>query len=85
MLAACIVLWLGLLITLPPRPSAWIVVASGLPLLVLASWRQARSQARPWREWIRETADVHVLGFVLLYAAGELMAASHGITTDGVT
>ena len=85
MLAACIVLWLGLLITLPPRPSAWVVVASGLPLLLFASWRQARRQARPWRDWMRETADVHVLGLVLLYAVGVLIADTHGITTDGVT
>ena len=85
MLAACIVLWLGLLITLPPRPSAWIVVASGLPLLLVASWRHARRSALPWRDAVRATADRHVLGLVLLYGVSQLVAASHGITTDGVT
>ena len=85
MLAACIVLWLGLLITLPPRPSAWIVVAAGLPVVLAASWRYARRSAGPWRDAIRATADLHVLGLVLLYAVGVLVADTHGITTDGVT
>jgi len=84
-LAACIVLWLGLLITLPPRPSAWIVVAAGLPVVLAASWRYARRSAGPWRDAIRATADLHVLGLVLLYAVGVLVADTHGITTDGVT
>ena len=60
-------------------------MASGLPLLLFASWRQARRRARPWRDWIQETADLHVLGLVLLYAVGVLVADTHGITTDGVT
>lgn len=85
MLAACIVLWLGLLITLPPRPSAWIVVAAGLPVVLAASRRYARRFAGPWRDAIRATADLHVLGLVLLYAVGVLVADTHGITTDGVT
>ncbi len=85
MLAACIVLWLGLLITLPPRPSAWIVVASGLPVVLAASWRYARRSAGSWHGAIRATADLHVLGLVLLYAVGVLVADTHGITTDGVT
>jgi hypothetical protein len=84
-LAACIVLWLGLLITLPPRPSAWIVVASALPLLLVASWRHARRCALPWRDAVRATADFHALGLVLLYGVSQLVSASHGITTDGVT
>ncbi len=85
MLAACIVLWLGLLITLPPRPSAWMVVAAGLPVVLAASWRYARRFVGPWRDAIRATADLHVLGLVLLYAVGVLVADTHGITTDGVT
>ena len=85
MLAACIVLWLGLLITLPPRPSAWLVAAAGLPIVLVASWRQARRQGRPWHECAGATADLHALGLVLLYAAGVLVADTHGITTDGVT
>lgn len=85
MLAACIVLWLGLLITLPPRPSAWIVVAAGLPVVLAASWRDARRSAGSWRDAVCATADLHVLGLVLLYAVGVLVADTHGITTDGVT
>ncbi|MEP7116679.1 MAG: hypothetical protein ABI880_03815, partial [Acidobacteriota bacterium] len=85
MLAACIILWLGLLITLPPRPSAWIVMATGLPILLLASWQQARRQPLPWRQWLRGTADLHLLALVLLYGVATLVADAHGITTDGVT
>ncbi len=85
MLAACIALWLGLLITLPPRPSPWLVVASGLPVLALASWQAARRRERPWRAFVDDTADLHALGLVLLYAVGVLLKDTHGITTDGVT
>lgn len=85
MLAACIVLWLGLLITLPPRPSVWLVAASGLPLLLLASWQRSRRLAHPWTAFIRATADGHALALVLLYAVGVLLSDTHGITTDGVT
>ncbi len=85
MLAACIVLWLGLLLSLPPRPSLWLVAVSGLPLLALASWRVARRRGRPWRAFIDETADLHALALVLLYAVGILLRDTHGITTDGVT
>ncbi|MCC6989720.1 MAG: hypothetical protein IT181_12015 [Acidobacteria bacterium] len=85
MLAACIVLWLGLLITLPPRPSAWIVAAAGLPIVAAWSWRQARRQPLPWDGYVRTTPDLHVFALVLLYAAGVLVADTHGITTDGVT
>jgi hypothetical protein len=84
-LAAILILWLGFLIVLAPRPSPWIVVASGLPLLVAASWRGARRRSRPWRAFVEETADYHALGLVLLYALGVQMADAHGITTDGVT
>ena len=85
MLAACIALWLGLLLTLPPRPSPWLVVASGLPVLALASWQAARRRTRPWRAFLDDTADVHGLALVLLYALGVLLRDTHGITTDGVT
>jgi hypothetical protein len=84
-LAACIALWLGLLLTLPPRPSPWLVVASGLPVLALASWQAARRRTRPWRAFLDDTADVHGLALVLLYAIGVLLRDTHGITTDGVT
>ncbi|MEZ5291642.1 MAG: hypothetical protein R2745_11195 [Vicinamibacterales bacterium] len=85
MLAACIALWVGLLLTLPPRPSPWLVVASGLPVLALASWQWARRRGRSWREHVAETADVHAVGLVLLYGVGVLLPDTHGITTDGVT
>lgn len=85
MLAACIFLWLGLLLTWPPRPSPWLVAASGLPLLALASWRAARRRQQPWRHFIAERPDGHGLALVLLYGVGVLLAGNHGITTDGVT
>ncbi len=85
MLAACIALWLGLLLTLPPRPSPWLVVASGLPVLALASWRAARRRGLAWRAFIAGTSDLHGLGLVLLYAVGVLLRDTHGISTDGVT
>ncbi len=85
MLAACLVLWLGLLLTLPPRPSAWVVVLSGLPLLLVYFWQQARRHSMPAARWIRQAPDQVGLALVLLYGVGTLMADSHGISTDGVT
>ncbi len=85
MLAACIVLWLGLLLSLPPRPSPWLVVASALPLMALASWQRARRRGLSWRAFVHDTADLHALALVLLYAVGVLLRDTHGITTDGVT
>lgn len=82
---ACVLAWLGFLVTLPARPSAWLVTASGLPLLALVSWRAARRAPQPWGAFVRETADLHALGGVLLYAVGVQLADSHGISTDGVT
>jgi hypothetical protein len=84
-LAAILILWLGFLMWLPARPSPWMVVASGLPLLLVLSWRMARRSARPWRRFVEDTADYHALAMVLLYALGVQMADAHGITTDGVT
>jgi hypothetical protein len=84
-LAACVLLWLGLVITLPPQPSPWLVIASGLPVLALASWQAARHRACAWRALVEDTADVHGLAVVLLYAVGVLLRDTHGITTDGVT
>lgn len=85
MLAASLVAWLGLLLTWPPRPSPWLVAASGLPVLALASWHSARRAHRTWRPHLLETADAHGLALVLLYAVGVLLRDTHGITTDGVT
>jgi hypothetical protein len=84
-LATLLVLWLGALVSLPPRPSPWIVVLSGLPVLLLASWQAARRAGDPWRSFAARTWDLHAMGFVLLYALGVQMADAHGITTDGVT
>ncbi len=85
MLAPLVILWLGLLLSLPPRPSPWLVFASGLPVVALASWRWARRRGVPWAALVRDTKDVHALALVLLYALGVQMADAHGITTDGVT
>jgi len=84
-LATLVILWLGLLLSLPPRPSPWLVFASGVPVVALASWRWARRRNVPWLALIRATKDVHALVLVLLYALGVQMADAHGITTDGVT
>lgn len=85
MLAASVALWLGLLLALPARSSPWLVVASGLPVMALASWRAARRRHAPWLAYVRRTADLHGLALVLLYGLGTLVADAHGITTDGVT
>ena len=85
MLATLVIFWLGLLISLPPRPSAWLVFASGLPILACLSWRASRRRHVAWAAELRETADVHLLGLVLLYALGVQLADTHGVTTDGVT
>lgn len=85
MLIACLLAWLGFLVTLPARPSTWLVIASGLPLAGWLSWREARRAGRPWASFARETADRHGLGALLLYALGVQLADSHGISTDGVT
>ena len=85
MLATLVIFWLGLLISLPPRPSAWLVFASGLPILACLSWRDSRRRHVAWAAELRDTADVHLLGLVLLYALGVQLADTHGVTTDGVT
>jgi hypothetical protein len=82
---ALVVAWLGVLLALPPRPSPWLVLLSGLPVLVAASWTLARRRGVAWRTFARATADGHALGVVLLYALGVQWADAHGITTDGVT
>ena len=45
----------------------------------------ARRRTRPWRAFLDDTADIHGLALVLLYALGVLLRDTHGITTDGVT
>jgi len=84
-LATLVALWLGILLSLPPRPSAWLVFVSGLPLVAVLSWRAARRRGLPWPALVRDTLDVHAFGLVLLYALGVQLADTHGITTDGVT
>ncbi len=85
MLPALIVFWLGGLLLLPSRPSLWITVSLGLPILGVVSVLLARRRGAAWVTFVRETADGHVLALVLLYALGVQMADAHGITTDGVT
>lgn len=79
------IVWLGLLITLPPRTSPWLVVASGLPVIAMTSWLAARRRRQAWRPFIADTAEFHGLAVVLLYGVGVLIAGNHGVTTDGVT
>jgi hypothetical protein len=76
--------WLAWLLTVPPRPSAWIVAASGLPLVGLASWLLHRTAADRWRTFVHRTADLHMLALLLLFALGVQFEDAHGITTDGV-
>ena len=85
MLPALIVFWIAGLLVLPARPAPWITVALGVPVLAFASARLARRRGVAWRTFVRETADLHALGLVLLYALGVQLADAHGITTDGVT
>ena len=77
-------LWIGWLLSLPPRPSAWIVTFSGAPLLVLGSWLGRRSRLESWRSFVARTADMHALAAILLVALGVQFEDTHGITTDGV-
>ena len=83
--AALAAVWLAWLFRLPPRPSPWLIVTSGLPLLALASWQLARRAGVAWPAFIRTFADVHAIGLVLLYALGVQFADTHGISVDGVT
>ncbi|HUE88753.1 MAG TPA: hypothetical protein VMO26_21965 [Vicinamibacterales bacterium] len=76
--------WLAWLLTLPPRPSPWLVFLSGLPLLALTSWLSHRGRPESWPVFIRRTGDVHFLAVVLLGAFGVQFADAHGVTTDGV-
>jgi hypothetical protein len=83
-LAALVCAWLAWLLSQSVRPDTWTVCASGLPLLVLASWLAARRRMEPWYPFVARTVDVHVLLFVLLFALGVLFEDAHGVTTDGV-
>ena len=77
-------LWLTWLLQLPPRPDAWLVFVSGLPLVVLGSRIAASRANEPWKRFVARTADVHALVAVLLFALGVQFEDAHGITTDGV-
>ena len=83
-LGAPVMVWLAWLLSLPPRPPAWVVVLSGGPLLLLGSWLLHRQTGERWRQFARRTADWHGLAIVLLVALGVQFADAHGITTDGV-
>jgi hypothetical protein len=63
--------------------SHWFVIAAGLPILLLLSWRAAARSNEPWIAFARRTADIHALGLVLLMALAVQFADAHGITTDG--
>lgn len=76
--------WLAWLLTLPPRPSAWLVALSGAPLLGLGSWLVHRECDTARGPFVRRTLDLHVLAAVLLLALGVQFEDAHGVTTDGV-
>jgi hypothetical protein len=86
LLLASVVVWVAWLLQLPsdPDPDHWLVFASGLPVVALAShWCAARARS-PWRAFIARTADVHIVALVLLFALGVQLEDAHGVTTDGV-
>jgi hypothetical protein len=76
--------WLAWLLTLPPRPSTWLIVFTGAPILTLASWSLHRGTNMRWRDYVRETLDWHGLAVVMLLALGVQFEDAHGVTTDGV-
>jgi hypothetical protein len=76
--------WVAWLLTLPPRPSPWLVFGSGLPLLALISLALHRGNPDSWPVFLRRTAAGHFLGLVLLAAFAVQCADAHGVTTDGV-
>lgn len=76
--------WLWWLLVLPPRPSGWLVIAAGVPLLLLWSRARFRGHAGTWRSYVAGTWDVQALGLVLLVALAVQFADTHGVTTDGV-
>jgi hypothetical protein len=78
------VAWLLWLLTLPPRPSAWIVTLSGVPILVLASWLMRPAGDERWLDFVVRTIDAHLLAALLLFALGVQFEDAHGVTTDGV-
>jgi hypothetical protein len=85
-IAGPVLLWLAWLLSLPPRPSWWIVFVSGAPWVALGSWLAQRGAATHpgWREFVRATADYHVLALILLFALAIQFEDAHGVTTDGV-
>ena len=76
--------WLAWLFTLPPRPAEWLVILTGLPLLLIASRAAFRGHPGAWRAFASDTWDVHALGLIFLFALAVQFADSHGVTTDGV-
>ena len=85
MLAATLIAYLGLLVALPSRPSPWLVVAAGLPVLAATAWWIARRRGTEPVALLRAYPDVAALALVVLHALGVQLADTHGITTDGVT
>ena len=75
-------LWLAWVLWLPPRPSAWTMLAAGLVPLAVVS-RLAAGAAGRWRAHVADRADWYALALGLLYALGVQVADAPGITTDG--
>lgn len=76
--------WLAWLFQLPMHVPAWQVWLSGLPVAALTSYVVARRRGAAWPAFVRDTADVHLVGLLLLFGLGIQFADGHGITTDGV-
>ncbi|MGQ0736037.1 MAG: hypothetical protein ACT4QD_20585 [Acidobacteriota bacterium] len=81
--SAVVLAWLTWLLVLPPRPSAWLVWLSGLPLVLLGSWLAPRADGESWIACMTRTADDHAVAAMLLVALGVQFEDAHGVTTDG--
>jgi hypothetical protein len=82
--AFALVVWIAWLLQLPLRPSIWLVLVSGLPVLALGSRAAAEGLPERWRAFVARTADYHLVWLLLLFALGVQMQDTHGVTTDGV-
>src|SRR5688572_17059335 len=84
-LAALTLVWIAWLLQLPPRPSMWLVFATGVPLIAFGSFAAAvrardalaapkraaaANASQDWRAFVRRTLDFHALWIVLLFALG---------------
>ena len=76
--------WLAWLLTLPPRPSAWLVVAVRTAAARARLVARASPGDRRGERGFATRSTVHALALVLLFALGVQFEDAHGVTTDGV-